>query len=208
MNRRTLLIAASGLSWLGCGGSISGGTSPGAAFTTRVSGTIPLSALTSAEATQLCDDVNNANAATLQPTNCAAGNHARVLLSTDAYLRGDPTATDADLQKQCSQTLPYFTADGCSVVASCDPSTVSTSPYCTATVADVVNCINENDALARTFLADTPTCDVVTASSLADYLAPGGAFETDNTVSKSANCEALVPCYGILTVSTAPPPGS
>jgi len=204
-----LLLAASGVSVLGCGGNISGGAGSGGAFTTRVSGAIPLTALTSEQATQLCADVNSANTATLQPTNCAAVNHAGALLSTDGYQHGNPTATDAELQMQCSFVLPYLEADGCMSVASCDASLIASSPpACTATVADVVNCINENDARARKFLADTPTCDVVTASSLAAYLAPGGTYYTDVTVSMSASCQALAPCYGIVTLSNYPPPGS
>jgi hypothetical protein len=209
VNPRTLLLAASGLWLLGCGASIGGSASPGGAFTTHVSGTIPLTALTSEQATQLCNDVNSANTATLQPTNCAAVNHAGALLSTDGYQRGNPAATDAELQMQCAYVLPYLQADGCMTVASCDASMIASSPpACTATVADVVNCINENDAIARRFLADTPTCDVVTASSLAAYLAPGGVFEVDDTASMSASCQALAPCYGVVTLSNYPPPGS
>lgn len=76
------------------------------------------------------------------------------------------------------------------------------------TVADAVNCINENDALAREHLAATPTCDAVTTSSLAAYLAPGGPIDTGSEVSMSASCQALAGCYGITTLSNMLPPGS
>jgi hypothetical protein len=87
----------------------------------------------------------------------------------------------------------------------CRPSSTSIDCGGLATVADVVNCINEDDALARELLASTPTCDAVTASSSSAYLAPGGPFETHNAVSMSASCQALAACYGISTVGSSAP---
>ena len=203
---RTFLVAVSGSLLLGCGGGTAG--SAGGAVTTSVSGSMRLNDLSREQATQLCKDIEAANTATLEPTYCAATNHADAVLATDAFLQDNPTATDASLQTECSQLLTADEAIGCFAATSCDATTIaSSSPTCTATVADIVNCLDENDAIIRKRLAVTPACDALTMSSLNAYGAPGGPFGTYNVVSMSASCSALVYCNGIITLST-PPPGS
>ena len=206
MNPRTLLVAVSGSLLLGCGGGTIG--SGGGAVTTSVSGSIRLNDLSSEQATQLCKDIDAANTATLEPMYCAATNQADALFSTDGFLQDNPTATDASLQTECSQFLTANEAIGCFAVTSCDATTIaSSSPSCTATVADIIKCLDENDAIIRKRLAVAPACDALTMSSLNAYLAPGGPFGTYNVVSMSASCEVLYYCNGIITLST-PPPGS
>jgi hypothetical protein len=185
------------------GGAIGGGR--GATFTTRVSGSVRLSGLTGDQATQLCDDVTSANTATLEPTYCASGNQGNAVLTANAYLTDNPTASNAEIQMQCAQVLTSDETGGCPPAATCDAAAiVSNSPTCTATVADVVNCINENDALTRKLLAATPACEAVTASSLSVYLAPEGPFDTYNVTSMSASCAAVNGCNGIWTLSNGP----
>ena len=206
MNRRTLLVAVLGFVLLGCDGGTLG--SGGGAVTTSVSGSIRLNDLSSEQATQLCKDIDAANTATLEPNYCAATNQANALFATDWFLQDNPTATDASLQTECSQSLTANEAIGCFAVTSCDATLIaSSSPACTATVADIINCLNENDAIVRKRLAVTPACDALTMSSLNAYIAPGGPFGTYNVVSMSASCEVLFYCNGIITLST-PPPGS
>jgi hypothetical protein len=203
MIRPTLLIALSGTLLLGCGGGI-GGSSAGA-VTTSVSGGTRLNDLSPAQATQLCKDVSDANTATLEPTDCATGNHAEAVLGTYWYLLDNPTATDASLQAECSQLLTANEAGDCSGVAFCDATMIaSSSPECAATVADIVNCLNENDAFNRKYLAATPACDALTTSIVTAYGGPGGP---NKVVSMSASCSALFHCEGIITPST-PPPGT
>jgi hypothetical protein len=202
MNRRTLFSAVSGIWLIGCGSS--DGT-----FRTGVNGSIPLNDLSSEQATQFCNEVNAANEATLGPTYCASQDRSSALLATDGYRMDDSTTTDADLRTDCSRVLGFFEADPCPFAAICDATTVaSDGPDCMGTVADAVNCINENDALARELLAATPTCEALTMSSLSAYLAPGGPLDTDSGVSMSASCQALAGCFGITTLSNFPPPGS
>ena len=202
MTPRTLFFAASAISLIGCGGD--GGT-----FGTTVNGSIRLDDLTSEQATRFCDEVNSANAATLSPTYCASMNRSEAMLAIDGYWMNDSTKTDADLQTDCSRVLGFFDANACPFAAICDATMLGYDPpACMGTVADAVNCINENDALARKLLAATPTCDAVTMSSLTAYLAPGGPLDTDAGISMSASCQALAECYGILTLSNMPPPGS
>jgi hypothetical protein len=205
MNPRSLLFAVSGLSMFGCGGG-SIGAGQGSTFTTSVSSSIPIDGLTGEQATQLCDDVNSATTATLGPTYCASVNLGSAVLMTNAYLQDNPTTGNAELQTACSQFAAGPGAAGCRLAASCDALEIaSNSSSCVATVADLVNCINENDALVRKLLAATPTCDEVTTSSLSAYLAPGGPFETYNVVSMSASCKALATCNGITTLSNISP---
>ena len=175
---------------------------------TSVSGSIRLNDLSSEQATQLCKDIDAANTATLEPTFCAATNLSNAVFSADWYLQDNPSATDADLQTECSQFLTANEAMGCFAPATCDATTIaSSSPSCTATVADVIKCIDENDAIVKKRLAVTPACDALTMSSLNAYVTPGGPFGTYNVVSMSASCELLFYCNGIITLST-PPPGS
>ena len=164
--------------------------------------------LSSGQATQICNDVNAANTATLEATHCAKDNDAEALVGADWYLQANPTATDASLQAECSRVLTANEAYPCSVAASCDATTIaSNSPYCTATVADIVKCIDENDAITRNLLAATPACDAVTVSNVTAYYAPGGPLTTYSVISMSASCLALDSCNGIFTLST-PPPGT
>ena len=206
MNPRTLLVAVSGSLLLGCGGGTIG--SGGGAVKTSVSGSIRLNDLSRAQATQLCKDIDAANTATLEPNYCAATNQAAALFAADWFRQNNPTATDASLQTECSQFLTANEANGCFAVTSCDPTRIAASyPSCTATVADIINCLDENDAIVRKRLAVAPSCDALTVSSLNAYIAPGGPYGTYNVVSMSASCNVLFYCNGIVTLST-PPPGS
>ena len=186
-------MAAAGIAAVGCGGGAGGRDS--SAVTTSVSGSIPLDGLTSAQATQLCNDINSAATATLEPTTCAAFDHASAVLSTQMYLQDNPGTPIASLQAQCSLFLTNEEDSGCPSAMICDAATIaSSSPACTATVADLVTCLNENNTIAAALLAATPACDTVTASSLNDYFATGGPFDTYNATSMSASCQALASC--------------
>jgi len=210
MSARTLLIAVSGISLLGCGGSVGPGGAGQGAFATGVSGSLLLSRLTSAQATQLCNDVTRANTTTLKPTLCTSLNHSGALLSTDAYHREHPTATDAELQTQCSYVLRVVDQEpsGCPDAATCDAVYLADQPdTCTATVADVADCLNGNDTLYKHHLAATPACDTLTASSLMAYTEPGGTFDSYSNASatRSASCTALLDCSGIYPVNNTSP---
>ena len=209
MSARTLLIAVSGISLLGCGGSIgSGGGAGQGAFTTSVSGSTPLNRLTSGQAKQLCNDVTRENTTSLEPTFCASFNNSGALLSTDGYRNGYPTATDAQLQTQCAYILTVLEPNGCAAAVTCDAAGLASNPLtCTATVADVADCLNGNDTLFRELLAATPTCDVLTASSLTAYLAPGGPYDSygSSLSARSASCAALLDCTGIYPINNTSP---
>src|SRR4051794_22406322 len=98
MSARTLLMAVSAISLLGCGSSSDG--SQGAAFGTSVNPDIPLADLNSQQATQLCNEVTRANTTKLGPTLCDSLNQSGALNTTGIYLGQNPTATDADLRTE------------------------------------------------------------------------------------------------------------
>ncbi len=207
MSARTLLIAVSGMSLLGCGGSVgSGGAGQG--FTTSVSGSTPLNRLTSGQATQLCTDVTRENTTTLEPMLCTSWSHSGALITTGAYFGQPPTATDADLQTKCGFILTVLYPSGCVPAVTCDAAGLASNPpSCTATVADVADCLDGNYALEKELLAATPACDVLTASSLIAYLAPGGPYDsyTYATSTRSASCAALLDCTGIYPINDTSP---
>jgi len=68
MSLRPLLIAASELSLIGCEGDNVGPGRGAGTFGTSLNGNILLNDLSSAQATQFCNEVNSANTATLGPT--------------------------------------------------------------------------------------------------------------------------------------------
>jgi hypothetical protein len=208
MSARTLLLAVSGMSLLGCGGSVGSGGAGQGAFITSVSGSTPLNRLTSGQATQLCNDVTRENTTTLEPALCTSFFRSGALGTTDSYRSQNPTATDAELRTECAYILTVLYPSGCFAAATCDAAGLASNPpTCTATVADVVDCLNGNFALEQELLANTPMCDVLTASSLTAYLAPGGPYDsyTSATATRSASCAALLDCTGIYPVNNTSP---
>jgi len=204
MSARTLLIAVSGMSLLGCGGSAGQ-----VGFTTGVSGSTPLNRLTSGQATQLCNDVTRENTTTFEPMLCASWSHSGALITTGAYFGQPLTATDADLQTECASLLTFLYPSGCIPAVTCDAAGLASNPpSCTATVADVADCLNGNYALEKELLAATPACDVLTASSLTAYVAPGGPYDRytyATTSARSASCSALLDCAGIYPINETSP---
>lgn len=201
------------LAYAGCAdeGSADGddggsGGAPPYTFATSVDGGIPLTDLTSSQAMQFCADVSTTNAGPLQATSCSAYNRAVAVDDTRDYLGDNPGTSNASLQEACTRFLMGQNSSPCPLVQACDPAEIAlSSAACTATVADVVTCINENAALAQELLNTTPSCTSITASSLSLYFAAGGAFYMYSGVSMSASCEAIVPCNGISTVSGGSP---
>ena len=191
-------------------GSADGGDGSGDAapytFATSVDGSVPLTDLTAAQAMQFCADVSTTNAGPLQTTSCSAYNRAVAVDDTRGYLEDNPGTSNASLQAVCTRFLMGQNSSPCPLVQACDPARIAlSSAACTATVADVVICINENAALAQELLNTTPSCTSITASSLSRYFAAGGAFDMYAGVSMSASCEAIVPCNGISTISGGSP---
>jgi hypothetical protein len=206
MTRGTALLAL--LACAGCGGrSMEGsgngsGGAPPYTFATSVDAGVSLTALTMTQATQLCADISAANAGPLQTTFCSAYNQAVAVDDTRSYVEGNPGSSNASLQATCARYLTAESSDPCPMALGCDATRIAKSPAaCTATVADLVTCINENAAIDQELLNTTPSCTSITASSLSRYFADGGAFDMYAVPSTSASCAATVSCYGISTIS-------
>jgi hypothetical protein len=170
----------------GSGGSTGkGGSSGTGTFSTSVPAGAKLSNLTSGQATQLCNDVNNFAQKTVSPDECKA----QALLAVELAGGG----TEAQLQATCAASYDScLTADGgASYGGTCDPTTVTSGASCTATVGDLTACANAQVGL----LSALPSCSDLTSASLASSLAllaaDGGAS------SQLASCSPLDACTGI-----------
>ena len=156
-------VALLAIALVGCGskgtdgsgnGTGGGGGTPSYTFATSVDGGVSLSTLTTSQATQLCADVNAANAATLGPTDCSTANLAGALLDTNMYLQDNPGSSTATLQAICANFLTGLNSSPCPGTTTCDATTIATnSSACMATVSDIVTCINENQTETQDLLA-------------------------------------------------------
>ncbi|HLK89891.1 MAG TPA: hypothetical protein VKZ18_08355 [Polyangia bacterium] len=194
------LLALAVLAAGACGGKgeASGGAPP-YVFATSVDGGVLLDDLTASQAAQLCADINAAADGGLETSYCRALSAAVTADETRMYLQDNPGTSTAALQAQCATFLSGQQSDGCpAAAATCDPTKIATgSSACTATVSDVVACINAYAVDYQGLLNGTPSCADVSPTSLSRYFADGGAFDTYNSIPTSASCTALLACPGI-----------
>src|ERR1700690_3035545 len=125
---RVVTIAA----LIGCGSSGGGGGGGGGSFTTSVPAGTKLTALTPAQAMQLCNDFSAYERNTLKTVLCDLSGLLAAALSGGT--------TDADLRTACTQGYnSCLSADGgLTTTSSCDSTTFSGEPStCQATVGDL-----------------------------------------------------------------------
>jgi hypothetical protein len=171
----------------GSGSGKGGTTGGGGAFTTSVPAGTKVTALTTAQATQLCNDIESYFDNTFLPSLCQASSSLPGL--EDAYLDllQNPTASNSELQTVCASDAQD---GGCSdyVDAGTDSCDISNVPStCEATVGDYTTCINDMTSTDVQFYAALPTCSTLTAASLkAFFEADGGSsFEPTEPTSCS-----------------------
>jgi hypothetical protein len=161
----------------GSPGSGTGGTTGGGgAFTTSVPAGTKVTGLTTAQAAQLCNDIESYFDSTFLPSLCHASSSLPGL--EDAYLDllGNPTASNSELQTVCASDAQD---GGCSDfvdggAGSCDIANVPST--CEATVGDYTKCVNDTTTSDVQFYASLPTCSTVTAANLkAFFEADGGS---------------------------------
>jgi hypothetical protein len=175
----------------GKGGSTgSGGVSGGGTFTTSVSSSTKLTGLSSAQATQLCNDVNHYSQTTLAPSTCKLSG----ILGAFTLLIGNSSATNAQLQAACTSAYnACLSGDGGTVTGTCDPTAIMSSPStCTATVGDVSTCLNAEGSEVVQIYATIPSCSEVTAANITSTFADAGTGPTDPAscmTLDSMNCE-------------------
>ncbi len=168
------LIAAGCSSGTGKGG--------GGGFSTSVPAGTKLTALTPAQAQQLCHDVDAYDQQVLGTALCKqTGLEAAVLL---AAFSSSPPA-DADLQAACAQAYEAcLHPDGGATTASstCDPTAVMSQPStCQANVGDFTACVNDLDTAFQQSSASIPDCSSVTAATVASYTSSADAGTTSTT---------------------------
>ena len=164
------------------GGTTGTGGGNSGAFTTSVSSGTKLTALTSAQATQFCSDLQKFFDNTFIPTICNSS--ANVAGAEAAYvdLIGNPSATDSELRAACTAASADAGPNGCTDAlvdggtGSCDISSVPTT--CQATVGQYTTCINDTNRVTGQFYAAFPSCSTLTAASVkALFAADGGASQ-------------------------------
>jgi hypothetical protein len=164
----------------GASGSGKGGTTGGGgAFTTSVPAGTKVTGLTTAQAAQLCNDIESYFDNTFLPSVCQASSSLPGL--EDAYfdLLQNPTASNTELQTVCASDAQD---GGCSDfvdggTGSCDISDVPST--CQATVGDYTTCINDMTTADVQLYATLPTCSSVTAASLKAFFEADGGSSFD-----------------------------
>jgi hypothetical protein len=173
----------------------SGGTTgAGGAFTTSVSSGTKLTGLTSAQATQLCSDLgsyfdhtyipaicNGAAFSSLNGLEAAKVDLAENPNATDAQLRADCTAADADAGASASTCLGFFLDGG---TQTCNVSSIPST--CQATVGDFTKCTNDRTAATAQYYAAFPSCATITAASVNAFFAADGGIS--DGVPESTTC--------------------
>jgi hypothetical protein len=164
----------------------SGGTTgAGGAFTTSVPSGTKLTGLSSAQQTQLCNDINNyadhtflpelCNAAAAASVNGLAAAYADLIENpgvTDAKLRVDCSAADADAGANASKCTDSLQDAGTQI---CDDFS-STPATCQATVGDYTKCLNDTTTSSLQYYASFPSCSTITAASVNAFFAADGGL--------------------------------
>jgi hypothetical protein len=167
----------------GSGGSSAKGGSTGTGgagtFTTSVSSGTKVTALSSSQQTQFCNDLLTFVDDTFVPELCSSVADATGLDAAYFDLLENPAATDAELQAACAQALADAgTSSACAngVDAGAQTCNVGAIPStCNATVGDYTKCLNDTVSATIGFYASLPACNTLTAAQLnALYSADGG----------------------------------
>ena len=182
---------------VGCGSS---GSSPngGGAFTTSVSGSKPLGALTTAEKTQLCKDAS----AFLQSSNVVLAECKLAgVFEAEFSAAFDSTLTDTELRAACTDGVNQCVASekdgGTSTTMTTCNTDQAVPASCTATVADYTACIS---TLPQSLGAAAPECNTITRASLGPDAGIGDS--TGGSLNSPACVTLSTKCPGIFDTST------
>jgi hypothetical protein len=176
----------------GCGGGGGGGT-----FTTSVPGDKPLGGLTGAEADQLCRDQNKfISESTYQMDMCRIS--AYLAAAFTATL--STTATDAELRTSCSDTYTQCLNPDPDGGAGAGGTCGAPPPSCTATVAELAACLNDEVAQYHALARQIPECGSLTRAGLVET--DGGS--TPGLTELPASCQTVQSkCGGPSDAATA-----
>lgn len=146
-----------------------GGGGGEGAFTTSVSSDTKLSALSTSQAAQLCNDFNAYVQTTLASKyGCKLGGLVSALSARDS------ATSDADLQGACTRAYDScLTRDGSVPTSDCTTANLlSNSAACTATVGTLTTCLDDQGAEDSRL----PSCSELTLDSLAELLGDAGTL--------------------------------
>ena len=160
------------------GSSGSGGTGAGGGSVTTLSGTKTIQALTTAEATQLCDD-------TYAYFGSAIPHATACKWAGVAFAASSSAPTQEVLTNNCTthETSCPISNPGCSDL----PST------CKATVAEYSACISDEVAVFIQAVSGLPDCDTITRAALEPVNAAMSADPPASCASLSDKCPDLYP---------------
>jgi hypothetical protein len=167
----------------GTGSGKGGTTGGGGAFTTSLPAGTKVTSLTTAQATQLCNDLESYVNNNLFPSICK---EASALSGPEAAyfdLLENPSATDADLRAACVSAAAMDAGNPCTDIQldggteTCDISQIPAT--CQATVGDYTTCINDMATADNQLYASVPSCSTLTAASVTAYFAADGGASAE-----------------------------
>jgi len=184
------------LTLAGCGGSGGGGGAASGGFSTSVSGSAILGALSPTQQMQLCSDSVSYLSDTIEAPECKEVGFE----VTEELASIDTTDTDSELQSACtsaySSCLGSIGADG--GAGSCDFSELTAS-NCTATVATLSACLTDIANAVAQEANTVPSCSAITRAGLSSAASIDGGEVT----ASSLNCAALEQmCPNAVNTST------
>jgi hypothetical protein len=167
----------------GTGSGKGGTTGGGGAFTTSLPAGTKVTALTTAQAAQLCNDLESYLNNNLFPSICK---EASALAGPEgAYLDllENSSASDAELRAACVSAAAMDAGNSCSdFVADGGAETCNISQIpstCEATVGDYTTCINDMSSADTQLYASVPSCSTLTAASVTAYFAADGGASAE-----------------------------
>jgi hypothetical protein len=160
MRSAVLAIAIVGI---GCGSSGSG-SKGGGNFSTSVPGNKSIASLTPSEQAQLCHDAEQWSQTSLQPSLCKTS----AVLTAAFGAAVDSSVSDAQIQMSCTQAYNECLTSGQSPDAGATSSCQMglSDPTCTATVAEMTACLNDESAALAQETSALPSCGSLTRASL------------------------------------------
>jgi hypothetical protein len=183
--------SSSGTGASGTGGGAGGGTGSGkggttgggGAFTTSVPAGTKVTALTTAQATQLCNDLESYLDNNLFPSICKASSALAGPEAAYFDLLENPSASDTELRAACVSGAAVDAGDSCSdflADAGTETCNISEIPStCQATVGDYTTCINAMSAADAQLYTSVPSCSTLTAASVTAYFAADGGLSAE-----------------------------
>jgi hypothetical protein len=175
-------VGALAFFWMAAAAGCGGGSGP--TFMTSVPAGTKLTALTAAQQTQLCNDLESFTQQALTATLCKT---AGVGAAEDILVLQGQSATDADLRTACTQAYDSCVSPdgGGTTTLTCN---VGSEPStCQATVGDLQTCLNDESSALQHLSASVPSCSSLTVASLQAFLSSSSSGSSGNSM-EPASC--------------------